>query len=48
MPPPVPIFSEKMDDKQQTYFMWPNVNSYFLRCHDHLCFKTNLQRCHGP
>ena len=24
MPPPVPIFSEKMDDKQVIYFMWPN------------------------
>ena len=26
MPPPVPIFSEKMDDKQVIYFMWPNVD----------------------
>ena len=25
MPPPVPIFSEKMDDKQVMYFMWPYI-----------------------
>ena len=24
MPPPVPISSKKMDDKQVIYFMWPN------------------------
>ena len=28
MPPPVPIFSEKMDDKQVIYFMWPYVQAY--------------------
>ena len=27
MPPPVPIFSEKMVDKQVISFMWPNGRS---------------------
>ena len=28
MPPPVQIFSKKMDDKQVMYFMWPNHNHW--------------------
>ena len=27
MPPPVPILSEKMDDKQVIYFMWPYTHA---------------------
>ena len=27
MPPPVPIFSKKMDDKQVIYFMWPKFTN---------------------
>ena len=31
MPPPVPIFSEKMDDKQVIYFMWSKLFDYRFR-----------------
>ena len=41
MPPPVPIFAKKMDDKQVIYFMWPNLKArkgqpYYKRVVSHV------------